>query len=189
MDPVRMLGGLLRTGVKRQARQVGGAAIGMGLIGVAIAAFEHFNAKPDSPAPPAGGPAPGPPPVPPVPPPPAARTAPPQDAVLLVRAMIAAAYADGQLDAEERRTIVDRLSAAGLAADERAFVAQELLSPASIDDLVAQARSPELAEQVYAASLLAIRVDTDAERQYLADLAARLALDAQTVERIHTTVS
>ena len=34
--------------------------------------------------------------------------------------MIAAAYADGQLDAEERRAIVDRLEAAGLDDDDRA---------------------------------------------------------------------
>ena len=49
----------------------------------------------------------------------------------------------------------------------------------------AQASSPELAVQVYAASLLAIEVDTAAERAYLRDLAARLGLDASAVARVH----
>ena len=45
--------------------------------------------------------------------------------------------------------------------------------------------SPELAVQVYAASLLAIEVDTAAERAYLRDLAARLGLDASAVAHVH----
>lgn len=38
---------------------------------------------------------------------------------------------------------------------------------------------------MYAASLLALRVDTDAEHAYLVELAARLGLAPATVDRIH----
>ena len=42
-----------------------------------------------------------------------------------------------------------------------------------------------VAAQVYAASLFAIDVNTNAERQYLKELAQALSLDADAVKRIH----
>jgi uncharacterized membrane protein YebE (DUF533 family) len=57
--------------------------------------------------------------------------------------------------------------------------------PIDIDSIIRQVSSPELAVQVYAASLLAIEVDTAAERSYLRDLAGRLGLDANVSARIH----
>jgi uncharacterized membrane protein YebE (DUF533 family) len=44
---------------------------------------------------------------------------------------------------------------------------------------------PDVAAQVYAASLLAIDVDTQAEEDYLLQLAAQLNLDATTCRQIH----
>ena len=41
------------------------------------------------------------------------------------------------------------------------------------------------AAQVYAASLLAIEVDTDAERNYLQQLAQRIGLQPASVQHIH----
>jgi uncharacterized membrane protein YebE (DUF533 family) len=41
---------------------------------------------------------------------------------------------------------------------------------------------------VYAASLLAIEVDTQAERDYLQRLADGLGLDSGVVQRLHTTL-
>ena len=61
------------------------------------------------------------------------------------------------------------------------FWRQEMQKPIDSDAIARQATSPELAVQVYAASLLAIEVDTAAERAYLRDLAARLGLDANAV--------
>lgn len=46
----------------------------------------------------------------------------------------------------------------------------------------------ELAAQMYAASLMAIEVDTPAERAYLQQLAAGLGLDAQVVLQIEGMV-
>ena len=107
------------------------------------------------------------------------------EAVLLIRAMIAAAYADGHLDEEERERIQSRLDGAGMDAEERAFMEREMAKPVSTAELVAGATTPELAEQVYAASLLAIEVDTAEERGYLAGLARLLGIDDEAVRRLH----
>ena len=52
-------------------------------------------------------------------------------ALLLVRAMIAAALSDGTLDATERAAILGRLTAAGINADEQRFLEAELTRPLS----------------------------------------------------------
>jgi uncharacterized membrane protein YebE (DUF533 family) len=54
--------------------------------------------------------------------------------------------------------------------------------------LVRDAQNPQVAAQVYAASLMAIEVDTPQEKKYLAELAQKLRLDAQAVQRIHSAV-
>jgi uncharacterized membrane protein YebE (DUF533 family) len=48
-------------------------------------------------------------------------------------------------------------------------------------------RNPAQAAEVYAASLLAIDVDSEAERAYLRNLAAALRLDAGVVSFLHRT--
>ena len=107
------------------------------------------------------------------------------EGALMVRAMIEAAKADGAIDPEERRRILICLvDADASAADRRALVAA-LDQPPDIDGLVARVTSPELAVEVYAASLLAIRDDKPAEQHYLARLAARLGLPAATVADMH----
>ena len=52
------------------------------------------------------------------------------------------------------------------------------------DAVVAGATSPEVAAEIYAASLLAVDADDPAEQAYLAMLAARLKLDAGLKTRI-----
>lgn len=106
-------------------------------------------------------------------------------ALLLVRAMIEAAKADGRVDPAEIERIAGKLEEIGADAETRAWVTAELRAPADPAGLVARVRGPELAAEVYAASLLAIEVDTPAERAYLDELARRLALPAPVVAHIH----
>jgi uncharacterized membrane protein YebE (DUF533 family) len=61
---------------------------------------------------------------------------------------------------------------------------EELARPVDIDTLVAAAQTPEVAAEIYAAALLAIEVDTPAERAWLAMLAARLDLAAPLVAQL-----
>lgn len=105
----------------------------------------------------------------------------------LVRAMIAAAKADGKIDATEKEQIFTRLNDMPLDAEAKAFVFDELSAPLDIDKVVAGANSPEQAAEIYAASLVAIEADTAAEKAYLQMLAARLELDAAFVAEVHAS--
>jgi hypothetical protein len=60
------------------------------------------------------------------------------EAQLLLRAMIAAARADGTVDKAERAAIATRLDAAGLTAAERDHVLADFDHPASIQELAAE---------------------------------------------------
>lgn len=104
-----------------------------------------------------------------------------QQALTLVRAMINAAKADGQIDAEEQQKIVAKLGPVG--PQEAAFIQEELAKPLSFDFFAGL--TAEMAAQAYAVSLMAINVDTAAEVQYLQQLAQGLGLDAQTVNALH----
>lgn len=96
---------------------------------------------------------------------------------LLIRAMIGAAKADGQIDPREEAAIVAELGRLDLGEADRAFVAEELRAPPDVRRVAEGVRNPEMAVALYAASLLVITVDTEAERRYLAALAERLNLD------------
>jgi uncharacterized membrane protein YebE (DUF533 family) len=106
----------------------------------------------------------------------------------LIVAMIAAAKADGHIDAEERGRIYQRLEEGGLQPEEIAFLQRELTEPVDVERIVAGARNKEEAVEIYAASLMAIRSDTPQERAYLATLAGRLKLEPGLVESIEKTV-
>jgi len=107
-----------------------------------------------------------------------------QKAMLLLRAMIQGAKADGQIDGQEMQRIMGRLEEAGESDDARHFVLQEMSRPVDIEGLAAEARDPQEAAEIYAASLLAITVDSEAERDYLARLAAALRLPPNAAAHI-----
>lgn len=106
----------------------------------------------------------------------------------LLRAMIAAAQADGKLDGDERRALFDKVEQLDLTAAEKAQLFSQLESPVDLGTLVSAATTPEIAAEIYTASVLAIEVDTAAERGYLAMLAARLELPDELVDAIHAEV-
>jgi uncharacterized membrane protein YebE (DUF533 family) len=106
----------------------------------------------------------------------------------LLRAMIAAAKADGHIDAAEQAAIFGEMDKLALDQEDKAFVMDELRAPLDVDAVARAARSPEEAAALYAASLLVIDVDHAAERGYLAMLAARLRLDDALVAQLHAKV-
>lgn len=106
-------------------------------------------------------------------------------ALVLLRAMISAAKADGQIDGREMDRILAKLDEGGADQEAKDLVLAEMRRPLDVGGLAAEASTPELAAQIYAASLLAIEVDTPAERDYLDRLAAALRLDADARRRIH----
>jgi uncharacterized membrane protein YebE (DUF533 family) len=112
-----------------------------------------------------------------------------QGAELILKAMINAAKADGLIDQSEIKRILGKLETAGADSGARDFVINEMNKPLDLDGIVAAAgTSPQLSAQVYAASLLAIEVDTPAERQYLQQLARGLGLLPEVISRLEKTV-
>lgn len=109
-------------------------------------------------------------------------------ALTLVRAMIAAANADGHICEEERKTILAHLSALQLDEDDKSFVFEALMSPSTMDEIADLANGPEQATEVYLVSRMAIDPDDPAEQAYLDSLARRLALDPALVAELESQV-
>lgn len=110
-------------------------------------------------------------------------------AEIVFKAMINAAKADGQIDQEEIRRIIGKLQEVGVDAESQQYVMTEMQKPMETRKLVAAAKGkPELAAEVYGASLLAIEVDTPEEKKYLEQLAAGLGLGPEIAHRIQTMV-
>jgi uncharacterized membrane protein YebE (DUF533 family) len=110
-------------------------------------------------------------------------------ALTLVRAMIAAANADGHIDDDERKKIADKLALSGLSAEAEQFLNDELAKPHSIEDLVAATQTDAQKIELYTAARLTIEPDTRAERGYLDLLAGRLKLPDALIDHIEATVS
>lgn len=230
-DAKTLLGGLLSSGLSRrgmgsfigQSGNLGGLgnllspgkqAATMGLLGVAMAAFERFTqnnaqaqgvqsdagARPCPPPPPGSSAPPPPPPGAPdpgagpsaAPPPPpsapqqaGAETSLQDESLIYIRGMIAAAAADGHIDQQEKSRIIGQLQETRLEGDGHAFLLREMQQPAGMDDLVQCVSNPQQALRLYVCSLLAIEVDTQAERDYLRQLAQRLQIPADSLEAVH----
>ncbi|MCP5363906.1 MAG: tellurite resistance TerB family protein [Hyphomicrobiales bacterium] len=109
-------------------------------------------------------------------------------ALLVIRAMINAAKADGQIDGGEIGRILGKLDETGADAEAKAFVMDSLGKPMETEALIREAQAPAQAIEVYGASLLAIEVDSQAEVDYLRDLALGLRLGEDVVREIHATL-
>jgi uncharacterized membrane protein YebE (DUF533 family) len=105
-------------------------------------------------------------------------------AMLVLRAMIAAAACDGVVDNEERSRIIGALEGAGLDVHAAKFLDSEFAKPASIADLAAAANTPALAAQAYTAARIAIDSVSAQEKAFLSELASALKLDAGLVAQI-----
>lgn len=107
------------------------------------------------------------------------------NARLMIRAMVQAAKADGEIDADEQARILEHLGDAS--PEEIAYVREQLNAPLDLaglaNDTNAQARG-----QVYGMSLMAISLDSQAEATYLANLARALGLSDVQRTAIHNAM-
>lgn len=110
-------------------------------------------------------------------------------ALVIARAMIAAARADGHIDEAERASIADKLRLSGIGDEAEAFLMAELEKPVDLDGLVAAAQTDAQKAELYTASRIAIEPNTRAERGYLDLLAGRLRLPDALVDHIESTVA
>lgn len=102
---------------------------------------------------------------------------------LMLRAMIQAAKSDGGIDKAEQAKILETLGE-DADAEDRAFIQAQLKAPVDPEALASDV--PEAQRmQVYSASLMTIRVDTQAEAEYLDTLAKAMQLDEAVVNMLH----
>lgn len=190
-------------GKKKKKKNHGNALIdnlksGTGLmtaIGLGIGAYEILRSKsqpqdsgygqapPMVPPPPATGqhvpasPAmPGPPPLPATAAVPSAATAGQELAQRMIQVMIAAAHADGTMDEQEERAVLERLKGENISQEERMYLLTELHNPKSIEQLTTGVTDPASARAMYMLAVSAVDIDTEAERRWFDQLAERLGL-------------
>jgi uncharacterized membrane protein YebE (DUF533 family) len=94
----------------------------------------------------------------------------------MIQVMIAAAHADGTMDEQEEQSVLNRLKAETLSQEEKMFLLTELHNPKSIDQLTEGITDPSTTKAMYMLAVNAIEIDSEAERQWLDQLAAKLGL-------------
>jgi uncharacterized membrane protein YebE (DUF533 family) len=99
--------------------------------------------------------------------------------LVVIRAMIAAAKADGHIDAQEQGRLFSEVERFGLDSESKAAVFDLLNQPVDLNAIVSAVATPEQGAEVYLASRLAMDPDLPAERAYLDALAVRLKLPAE----------
>lgn len=104
--------------------------------------------------------------------------------VLLIRAMIAAAMADGHLDSAEQGRLFREIDRLELTVEEKGMMLEELRRPWSIDRLATSCHEPETAIEVYVAALLAIDETRPEGAAWLDGLARALMLPPALIEEI-----
>ena len=114
----------------------------------------------------------------------AALEGPKADPMLLLRAMIAAANADGHVDDTERARIEQEITQLNLGTEALAALQKELAAPLSAEALAHGINDPSVAAEVYTLSAAIIDEANPQEAAYLKALAAALQLDPALVAEI-----
>jgi uncharacterized membrane protein YebE (DUF533 family) len=95
----------------------------------------------------------------------------------ILRALVAAAKADGHIDAREREVIEGEFTRIDSDASLKDWLHAELEKPLDPAEVASAATTPEVASEMYLASLLAADEQSFMERAYLDELARQLKLD------------
>jgi len=106
----------------------------------------------------------------------------------LIRAMIAAAKADGQIDNAETEKIFGQIDMLGLNDEERGFLLAEINKPLAAREVAASASTLEEAAEIYAVSVMAVNPKGLAERLYLGELSRQMKLEPALAQTIHDRV-
>lgn len=94
----------------------------------------------------------------------------------MLKALIAAAKSDGHMDDAERGKVEAALQRLDADAEMRGWVESEVRRPVDPADVAAAATDPEMAAEIYLASVVAVDKTTLMERACLDELARQLQL-------------
>ena len=109
-----------------------------------------------------------------------------QRSLALLKAMIAAAKADGHIDAAEGAKIEDLMTKLDLESATAKLIKEELSKPLDPKDIAASADTPEAAAEIYLTSLLVIGEVNENERAYLDQLAEYLKIPKDLAQQMET---
>ncbi|NKJ66308.1 tellurite resistance TerB family protein [Vibrio chemaguriensis] len=104
--------------------------------------------------------------------------------VLILKAMIGAAKADGHVDEEEMARIEQALVDMGADEHVRQLVQQELNKSLDPAEIANQATSPQQASEIYLASLIVADEQNFMEKAYLQELAKQLQLSPEVTQQL-----
>jgi hypothetical protein len=108
-----------------------------------------------------------------------------KQAEIILKAMINAAKADGEIDAEEQKKITEHIG--DVTPQEIELVKSEMSSPLDVEGVI-RSVPKGMEQQVYLMSLLTINLDHKKEAQYLDQLSKGLNITQQAVNEIHQKV-
>ncbi|WP_178119021.1 tellurite resistance TerB family protein [Pseudomonas akapageensis] len=97
----------------------------------------------------------------------------------ILRALIAAAKADGRIDEAEKKLIYAEISRHTDDPELQEWLDREVQSPLDAASVAQSAQDPGMASEMYLASVMLVDDQQDAERNYLDELAYALKLDPQ----------
>nr|WP_298415464.1 tellurite resistance TerB family protein [uncultured Halomonas sp.] len=104
----------------------------------------------------------------------------------ILQAMIAAARADGHIDAEERAQLVGQMDALGADDELHAWMEQQMREPLDAEGIAAKADSPQAAREMYLASVAIIDEQNPMERAWLDQLAGALKLEPGVAKELES---
>ena len=97
----------------------------------------------------------------------------------VLRALIAAAKADGRIDDKEKQMISAEIGRHTDDLQLQQWLDAEVARPLNAADVAQSATDPAIAAEMYLASVMVVDDQQDAERNYLDELAAALKIDPQ----------
>ncbi len=97
----------------------------------------------------------------------------------LLRALIAAAKADGKIDEQEQQMISAEIGRHTDDPQLQQWLDAEVAKPLDAADFAEYAEDPAIASEIYLASVMLVNDQQEAERNYLDDLAGQLRIDPQ----------
>ena len=106
----------------------------------------------------------------------------------ILKALVAAAKADGHIDARERAVIEGEFIRVNQDAELQQWLHAELEKPLDPAEVASAASTPEIASEMYLASLMAADEQNFMERAYLDELARQLKLDDALKSRLEQQI-
>ena len=100
-----------------------------------------------------------------------------QHSQAILKALVAAAKADGHIDARERELIEGEFSKLDNDQELRHWLHAELNKPLDPSDVARAASTPEMAAEMYIASVMLVDEESFMEKSYLDELARQLKLE------------